>query len=92
MDCIVHGVAKSSAQLSNFHSMWGFPGGAGGKEPACQFRRHRLDPWVGKISWRWKWQTTPAFLSGKSHGQKSLSIHSKELDMTEVTEHACMIR
>ena len=24
--------------------------------------------------------------------EKSLSIHSKELDMTEVTEHACMIR
>ena len=23
---------------------WGFPGGAGGKEPACQCRRLRLDP------------------------------------------------
>ena len=30
----------------------GFWGGAGGKEPACQCRRHKrlgLDPWVGKI-------------------------------------------
>ena len=30
-------------------------GGASGKEPACQCRRHkryRLDPWVGKIPWR----------------------------------------
>ena len=30
----------------------GFPGGASGKEPACQRRRSkrcRLDPWVGKI-------------------------------------------
>ena len=33
----------------------GFPRGASGKEPACQFRRpkkHKFDPWVGKISWR----------------------------------------
>ena len=32
--------------------IWGFPGGAGGKEAACQSRRCkrcRLDPWVGKI-------------------------------------------
>ena len=37
----------------------GFPGGTGGKEPTCQFRRHkrhRFDPWVGKIPWRRKWQ------------------------------------
>ena len=29
----------------------GFPGGSSGKEPICQYRRHkrlRLDPWVGK--------------------------------------------
>ena len=31
-----------------------------------------LDPWVGKISWRRKWQPTPVFLPGKSHGCKSL--------------------
>ena len=32
----------------------GFPGGAIGKEPACQGRRHkrcRFDSWVGKIPW-----------------------------------------
>ena len=27
-----------------------------GKEPACQFRRLRFHPWVGKIPWRRKWQ------------------------------------
>ena len=30
----------------------GFPGGASGKEPTCQYRRHKrreFDPWVGKI-------------------------------------------
>ena len=26
-----------------------------GKESTCQRRRHRFDPWVGKIPWRRKW-------------------------------------
>jgi len=40
----------------------GFPGGGSGKEPTCQCRRCKrgsLDPWVGKILWRRKWQPTP---------------------------------
>ena len=46
-----------------------------GKEPTCRCRMHRrwgFSPWVGKISWRRKWQPTPAFLPEKSHGQRSL--------------------
>ena len=47
-------------------------------------------PWDRKISWRRKWQPTPVFLPGKSHGQRSLAGYSpqghKESDMTE---HAC---
>ena len=42
-----------------------FPGDAGGKEPACQWRRGkicRLDLWVRKILWRRAWQPTLAFL------------------------------
>ena len=31
--------------------------------------RLRFDPWIGKISWRRKWQPTPVLLPGKSHGQ-----------------------
>ena len=31
-----------------------------------------FDPWVGKIPWRRKWQSTPVLLPGKSHGQRSL--------------------
>ena len=41
-----------------------------------QFRRCercRLDPWVGKIPWRKKWQSIPVFLPRKSHGQRSYS-------------------
>ena len=39
------------------------------------------------IFWRREWQSTPVFLPGKSHGQRSLVGYSpwgrKELDMTE---------
>ena len=31
-----------------------------------------MDPWIGKIPQRRKWQPTPVFLPGKSHGQRSL--------------------
>ena len=31
-----------------------------------QCRRCGLDPWVGKIPWRRKWQPIPVFLPGKS--------------------------
>jgi len=46
------------------------------KEPTCQFRRRRFHPWVRKIPWRRKWQPTPVFLPGKSHGQRSLVGYS----------------
>ena len=57
----------------------GFPGGANGKEPACQCRRHerlRFDPWVRKILWRRAQPPTPVFLPGESHGQRSLVGYS----------------
>ena len=41
-----------------------------------QCRRLRFDPWLGKISWRKKWQPTPVFLPGKCHGQRSLEGYS----------------
>ena len=76
-------------------SYYCFPGGASGKEPACQCRRHkrnRCDPWVRTIPWRRAWQPAPVFLPGKSHGQRSLEGYSpwghKELNKTEATWHA----
>ena len=66
------------------------PGGASGKEPACQYRSHKrrgFDPWVGKIPWRRTRQPTPVFLPGESHGLRSLVGCSprghKESDTTE---------
>ena len=47
-----------------------------GKESAFQCRRCRFNLWVEKIPWRWKWQPTPVFLSGKSHRQRSLAGYS----------------
>ena len=50
----------------------GSPRGLSGKESTCQCRRHRrlrIDPWVGKITWKRSWQPTPAFLPGESHNR-----------------------
>src|SRR5574337_511825 len=43
-----------------------------------QVRRKRrgFDSWIRKIPWRGKWPPTPAFLSGESHGQRSLADYS----------------
>ena len=51
----------------------GLPRGRSGKESACQCKRHRFDPCVGKVPWRRKWQPTPVFLPGKFHVQRSLA-------------------
>ena len=50
--------------------MKGLPKWLSAKESACQCRRRMFDPWVGNIPWRRKWQPIPAFLPGKSHGQR----------------------
>ena len=52
-----------------FHLSWWLSS----KESAYQCRERRFNPWVGKIPWRRKWQPTPVFLPGKSHGQRSLA-------------------
>ena len=82
----VHRVVRSAAiekpWLDRYRDRWilihikGLPWWLSGKEPACQCRRHGFHLWVGKIPWRRKWQPTPVFLSGKSHGQRSLASYS----------------
>ena len=68
---------------------FGLPWWPSGKEAACECKRCGLDPWVGRIPWRRKWQPTPVFLLGKSHAQRSLADYSpwswQELDTNEVT-------
>ena len=58
--------------------------------PVQETLETRSDPWVEKIPWRRKWQPTPVFLPGKSHGQRSLvgyTVHviPKSGDLTEHT-------
>ena len=43
------------------------------KKICLQCRRPGFDSWVRKMPWRRKWQPTPVFLPGESHGQRSLA-------------------
>ena len=57
-----------------------------------QEAEYRFDPWVRKIPWGSAWQSIPAFFSGESHGQRSLSgyiVHqvAKIRTPTEATWH-----
>ena len=69
----------------------GLPRWLGGQDPACQCRilkRPGLDPWVGKIPWRRKWQPTAVFSSGESGGQENCNPwgHSQ----TRLSTHATL--
>ena len=46
------------------------------RESTYQCKRHKFDPWAGKIPWRRKWQPTPVFLPGQSQGQRNLVSYS----------------
>ena len=65
----------------------GFPKRFSCKEPTCQFRRHKFDPWVGKIPLSRKWLLTPVFLLKEFHGLRRLEGYSpwscKKLDNIE---------
>ena len=65
-------------------------GGSSGRESACQCRscKRCVDPWVRKIPWRKKWQLTPVFLPGKSHGKRSLGGFSpRDCKKSDTAEH-----
>ena len=51
----------------------GFLGGTSGKGPVCQYKRlkrHKFDPWVGKIPSKRAWEPTPLFSPGKSQTEE----------------------
>ena len=61
------------------------------KKSTCQCRRFKrwgFNPWVGKVPLSRKWQPTPVFLCGVTHGWRSLAGYSpwscKESDTTEL--------
>ena len=65
----------------------GFPGGSEVKASARNAGDLGLIPGSGRFPWRRKWQPTPVFLPGESHGRRSLvgcsPRGSKESDTTE---------
>ena len=70
---------KTSQENSAIRERLGFPGGTSGKEPACQCRRHQrrgFNPWARTIPWKRALQSTPVFLPGEPHGQRSLAGYS----------------
>ena len=83
----------AASQVTRMHVHTHTPpsGGTRGKAPACECRREQMQAGsLGrKVPWRRAWQPTLEFLTGESHGQRSLVGYSpwghKELDTTEVT-------
>ena len=87
--------------LAGFKLGMGFPGGASGKEPSCQSRRHDrqgFDPWGGKIPCRRAWQSTPEFLENpKDRGAWRAAVHGvaqsrprlSDLSLTQVGHGLC---
>ena len=78
-------------ELNSTHTLIGLPKWYSGKESTCQHRRHRLNCWVRKIPWRREWQPTPAFLPGKSRGQRNSVGYSpwgcKQMYTTDIYTH-----
>ena len=90
----VHGLQRVghdwATSLSLSQVEWvGLPRWLSSKEFACQYRRCWFDPWVEKIPWKSKWQPTPVFLPGESHGQSVVGYSSghKEWDKTDDWVH-----
>ena len=51
---------------------------------AGRCNRHGFDPWVRKTPWRRKWQPTPVFLPGESHGNWQATVFRvSQSDMTD---------
>ena len=63
-----------------------------GKETACQCRRFKFDPWVGKTSWRRNGYPLQYSCLGQFHGQRSPADCSprdhKELDTTKQLKYS----
>ena len=79
-------ICVNFSEKQNALPLFLIPGGSVVKKSACQSTRHRFDPWVRKIPWSRKWQVTPVFLPGESHGRGAwwVTVHgvAKESDTT----------
>ena len=86
-------VAKAK-QYSPICPVTGLPRWLRGRESSRQCRRHRFES--GRSPWRRKWQPTPVFLPGKSHGQRSLraTVHGvtqSQTQLKQLSTHSRMV-
>ena len=63
--------SDTTEQLNWTEQGMGLPWWLSGKESACQCRRPRFNPWVGKIPWRRERLPTLLFWPGEFHGLSS---------------------
>ena len=68
--------------LTLFDNTMGFPGGLVDKESAYSADT-QVQSLNGKDPWRRKWQPTPVFLPPKSHGQRTLMVHSHRVAQSQ---------
>ena len=71
----IHELSKYYRLLVKICVIEGFPGGSVVKNLCASSGDGGFDP-CRKIPWRRKWQSTPIFLPGKSHWQRSLVGYS----------------
>ena len=86
--------ALGAKVLSGGGGEGGFPGGSVGRESACNAGNSgdvgSVPEWGGvagwKIPWRRAWQPAPVFLTGESHGQRSLAatVHGVAKSRTQL--------
>src|SRR5574340_433307 len=73
--CLADSKYFTNGNYSDCYHNSGLPWWLSGKNKkyiCLQCRSGRFNLWVKKIPWKRKWQPTPVFLPGKSHGQRSL--------------------
>jgi len=82
---VSQGKLRNKGQYKTLKYIMGCPGGSAVKNSPTNAGDTGFDPWVGKMPWSRKRQSTPVFLPGKLHGQRSLEGYSpwgcKESDM-----------
>ena len=94
-ESIFQAISITQKQFESLSPMpGGFPGGTGVKNPLAKAgiaEDAGSIPGSGSSPWSRKWQSTPVFLPGKLHGQRSLvgyrSWSQKESDTNEHTAH-----
>ena len=68
-----HFIKDYKIHLVHGHQALGFPEGSAVKNPPVSVGDMGSIPGLGRSPWRRKWQLTPVFLLGKSHGQGTLA-------------------